>query len=115
MSKKHGKVIRDYDTPYPEPFVIKKGDMLEPSDKDSEWEGWIWCTTADGKSAWVPESYLMIEGESARVLEDYDARELSVRIGDLLELIKAEAEWFWCRDKDGILGWVPGEYIEVID
>jgi SH3-like domain-containing protein len=115
MRNMRGRVIKDYDTPYPEPFVIRKGDLLKPSERDSEWEGWIWCTNAEGKSAWVPESFLAIDGESARVLEDYDARELTVRVGDVLELIKEEAEWFWCRDKDGEFGWVPGNYLELIN
>jgi len=113
--KIHGRVIRDYETPYPEPFVIKKGELLVPSVRDSEWEGWIWCKNSEGKSAWVPENYLESSGENAIALQDYDARELSVQEGDLLELIKGEAGWFWCRNIDGQMGWVPGEYIEIID
>lgn len=115
MSKKQGKVIRNYETPYPEPFVIKKGDKLQTSIRDSEWEGWIWCLKADGKSAWVPEGYLQIQNDDAIALQDYNAIELSVKIGDMLELVKSESGWYWCRDKDGYQGWVPGEYIEVID
>ena len=30
---------------------------------ETEWPKWIWCTNDAGKSVWVPENWVEIEGD----------------------------------------------------
>ncbi len=109
------KVIKNYKSAYPDPLIITAGQMLKIEQKESEWPGWTWCIDNNGKVGWVPSSYLDIDGNSARAAADYNANELTVEAGDELKLIKGEADWFWCEDSNGHLGWVPSECVEIVD
>ena len=46
-SKKNGheqqacRVVADYDTPFPNPLVVRTGEQLTTGDRESEWPGWI--------------------------------------------------------------------------
>jgi uncharacterized protein YgiM (DUF1202 family) len=105
-------VIADYHSAYPDPIVLSVGDELTIEDRSSEWSGWIWCTTPNGKSGWVPEKYVQRNGNSGAALRDYSATELSVTKGDSLTIISEESGWLWCRHRDGRLGWVPIKHVE---
>jgi len=108
-----GRVVSDYRTPYPDPVTLKAGDVLTIGDQHSPWPGWIWCTDRDGKSAWVPESYVEREGNTGTMRRDYDATELSVRAGEELAIGEEESGWFWCTNQAGQSGWVPAEHVQV--
>lgn len=92
---------------YGNPIVIRVGDLLETFGKDSKWPGWIWCRHPDGRSGWVPERILRINGSGGIALEDYSARELSTNLGERLVLLRTESGWGWCRSASGDEGWVP--------
>jgi hypothetical protein len=107
------RVVADYESAYPDPFFVRKGDSLIIGSKVSPWPGWLWCTTPDGESRWLPKSYLKINGEIGTVLYDYSAVELTVRIGEQLIIIKEAEGWYWCENSRGQTGWVPGECAEI--
>lgn len=113
MSSK-GRVIHSYQSTCPDPIVMRAGDRLQVEDKSSDWAGWVWCLHPNGKSSWVPESYLSRQGDTATALQDYNATELSVRDGQELEIFHEVAGWYWCRSVDGESGWVPVENIELL-
>ena len=52
---------------------------------DPEHPGWRWCTAPDGRSGWVPEEILQrpLTGEAV-LTTDYDATELTVRAGEVV-------------------------------
>ena len=81
---------------------------------DAEWPGWVWCTDADGKGAWVPQAYVRVQGSQGTALCDYTSRELSVRAGELLTLHLAESGWWWATNGAGDSGWVPATHVETI-
>ncbi len=105
------RVITDYQSAYPDPIVLSVGDEVTIDDRESEWSGWIWCTSRQGRSGWVPEKYVRRNGSSGTVLRDYDATELSVTKGDALTIIDEESGWLLCRTADGRLGWVPKQNV----
>ncbi len=115
MKEKRCRVIKKYESPYTDPFLITKGEMLSISEKDSEWSGWIWCTKKNGISRWVPESYLKIEGNSGKANQDYNATELSVNFGEELFIEQEEAEWYWVTNQQGKSGWVPIKNVQIIN
>jgi hypothetical protein len=54
------------------------------------------------------------DGDSGSIRCDYDATELTVAVGDVLEAVDEASSWLFCRTKTGRRGWVPLENVEVI-
>lgn len=106
------RVIRAYKTPYGDPTVFRRGDRLRFERRETEWEGWIWCTAESGKSAWVPEAWVRVEGGFCVMERDYSALELSVESGETLSGNLVESGWLWAKKADGQEGWVPLSYLE---
>ena len=107
------RVIKAYQSAYPNPLKLKKDDRIKTGERESEWPGWIWCTDRNNVSGWVPEGYIRIEGNEAIMLYDYDATELTVNPGDQLLIINEEVGWYWCLDPKGNSGWVPKENVKI--
>jgi uncharacterized protein YgiM (DUF1202 family) len=103
------RVVSDYRAQYGDPLVARKGERLTVGDHDDEWPGWIRGTNASGKSAWVPESYLIIDGDQGTLLRDYNAVELSANAGEELTVELEESGWLWCRNSRNQRGWLPAE------
>ena len=80
--------------------------------RETEWPGWIWCTNDSGKSAWVPENWVEIEGDSCVMKRDYDSTELSVEAGEVLSVESEESGWAWATKEGRESGWVPLENLE---
>ena len=120
------KVTTSYKSPYPDPIKLRAGDTVAVFQKDTEWPGWLWCRSTIGKEGWVPEKYLrkignaspvtsarqMSTSDAYQAARDYDATELTVAKDELIELIYEESGWGWCRNKNGIEGWVPLNCLE---
>ncbi len=112
---KKGRVTQAYQAQYVDALAMFAGEKLICGRRDPENPGWAWCTSWQGKAGWVPESYLIIDGESGVAKRDYNARELSVIPGDLLTLRELESGWYWASDKSGKDGWVPARVVEVLE
>jgi hypothetical protein len=113
-----GLAIKEHKASYDKCLKILPGDILTIDGSrsvDNEWPGWIWCVDKEGLGSWVPEEYLRVTGNIATALEEYDAKELTVAVGDKLIIFREMAGWFWCRDALGQYGWVPVEKVIVDD
>jgi len=108
------RVIKEHTTDFADPLILKTGDLLMAERKKTDWPGWIWCTDKNGKGGWIPECYLKIEGNTGRMLRDYDATELTARPGDKLNVLDEESGWLWCLTEQGRKGWIPKENVELI-
>jgi hypothetical protein len=109
------RVIADYEAPYADPIVVEEGDEITiDSGKEADWAGWVWCANDAGRSGWVPEAYIERRGDVGTMRCDYDAIELTVRVGELLSVHKAESEFFWASNERGQDGWVPSTHIELV-
>lgn len=108
------RVILDYQAPFPDPISARAGDKTVIDDsKKTDCQGWIWCTDQLGKSGWVPETYIDRQGNFAYLLCDYDAIELTVRIGEILTCHKEVSGFVWVTNQAGQNGWVPSTHIEL--
>lgn len=85
----------------------RRGQRLAFEQRESEFAGWLWCTDDAGTGAWVPESWVRIEGPACVLLRDYDAVELSIQVGEILESTLEESGWAWVSKENGQRGWVP--------
>ena len=107
------RVIADYQTPFADPIQASAGDevVVDP-DKYTNIAGWVWCTNMSGKSGWVPKSYVEYSGKVGKMLCDYNAIELTVHVGEILTVHKAESDFYWVTNQEGRQGWVPIAHIQ---
>ncbi|MHA2398126.1 MAG: SH3 domain-containing protein [Promethearchaeota archaeon] len=115
MMWKTCKVIVEYKTPFSNPLIIKKGENIIVEEKESEWPGWLWCRNKQNNCGWVPTNYLRIQDNNCIALQDYDATELTVSIGEDLFIEKQESGWIWASNKEGKKGWVPLENVKIVE
>jgi len=92
---------------YPDPIVVAAGDVVAVGRADEEFPGWVWCADPQGREGWMPEAFLDRSGAEARAAVEYDARELTVAVGDELRVEFEHEGWLLCRAADGSRGWVP--------
>jgi len=85
------KVITRHESNYPNPINLKKGEWVETGKEDDQYPGWIWTTTQNGDSGWVPKQILSRKQNQALILENYCAKELpELREEDFVE-VKSDA------------------------
>ena len=106
------RVIKAYESDYTEPWHMIKGEILNIGERDSEWDGWVWCTNRNGESRWVPESFVERKEDTCTALRDYESTELCVQVGEVLSAGEEESGWAWCTNKAEQSGWVPVESLE---
>jgi len=109
------RVISDYDAIYPDPISGQAGDQLAIDEsRETDIPGWVWCIHPSGKCGWTPVAWLDRQGNSARLLRDYDAIELTIRVGDRLVCHHELSGFMWVTDATGKGGWVPSSHVEII-
>lgn len=104
-------IIKRHKTDFPNPLVLKKGESLEIKPKKTNYEGWLWCRSTEKKSGWVPENFTEKTEDGYRMINDYDATELSVSVGENLTVLAEESGWVWCLNGNNKKGWVPLENV----
>ena len=112
MKAKKYLVIQDHTSEYPEPITFAKGTPLIVGEKyngPEGWDNWLFCETPGQIGGWVPAQIIeIVNDKTARAREDYTARELNVREGDLLLGTRTLNGWVWCKRIDSLeSGWVP--------
>ncbi|KRG65673.1 hypothetical protein ABB26_03185 [Stenotrophomonas humi] len=112
MEAKQYLVIQEHTSEFPTPISFAKGAPLvvgETYEGPEGWDNWLFCDTPGQISGWVPAQIIeIIDGNTARALEDYTARELNVQEGDLLLGMKTLNGWVWCENSTtSESGWVP--------
>lgn len=112
METKKYLVVQDHTSEFPRPITFERGAPLIVGEKyegPEGWENWILCESPGQEPGWVPAQILEIFADNtARALEDYTARELNVREGELLLGSRMLNGWVWCEKSGGSeSGWVP--------
>jgi hypothetical protein len=110
MTSQYYIVIRDYESPYPDPRVFQKGEQVKIFNKfneDPDWKNWIWCVGKNGKKAWVPLEYLNVDGRNGTFNREYNSMELSVKAGEILIVCEIVNGFAMSEKLDGTRGWVP--------
>jgi len=103
-------VTESHTRTYPDPISVTRGERVSAGDRDTSGgrDGyWVWCTSAAGKSGWVPEQFLEIAGGEATALVDCDTIEMTVEEGERLMGGEPVNGWVWCENEDDDAGWVP--------
>ncbi|MFW9787163.1 MAG: SH3 domain-containing protein [Candidatus Thorarchaeota archaeon] len=108
------KVTKNHKSESQVPLVATKGEVVEGLERETEWEGWLWCRNGSGIHGWVPRNYLDSAPESGRFqfVQDYNSRELTIDAGQEVIVLDEESGWAWVRTTLGEEGWIPQENLE---
>ena len=107
------RVIIDYQAPFPNPIQVNRGDMVTLDlRKKTNIPGWVWCFDESGRSGWVPDTYLEIQGTTGKLICNYDATELTVGVGEILTVHKEESEFYWVTSRNRQRGRIPVSHVE---
>ena len=103
-----------HDASYPDPIRLSRGDPVRLDGRTEEWDGWrwLWARGPDGREGWIPDDLVDSASPEPVSLEDYSAVELTVREGDVLEVLRERHGWVWCRNAAGLEGWAPERLLE---
>ncbi|MGH8288858.1 MAG: SH3 domain-containing protein [Steroidobacteraceae bacterium] len=108
-------VIQPYQRPYENPIAVAAGDSVVPDfARRTHIDGWVWCTAKDGRSGWTPHDGLVESGGNWHVSRAFNAIELTVALGEILDLSCEESGFFWARKQNGEAGWVPAENVSML-
>jgi uncharacterized protein YgiM (DUF1202 family) len=112
MKKREKKAVitKNHKTDDCKPLIVNKGDRVEGQEKKTEWEGWLWCRTADGVTGWIPKNYLRKDLDKTgyySALRDYNARELTAHIGQSIIILDEQSGWALVKTNSQETGWIP--------
>ena len=111
-------VVKKRKTDYPNPIKVLKGEMitcLEKSNENGDWKGWIFCKTANNEG-WIPEQIIEQNNDRGTLLENYDATEFNLEIGEVLVEEKILNGWILGYKEIDLQkkGWAPLNHIEMV-
>lgn len=89
------RVVSSHESAYPDPIVVEAGDEIEVSERDTEWDGWLWCTDTTGREGWIPAAYITGRTGLVSCRADYTAAELTVAEGEFVMSHDAVGGWEW--------------------
>jgi SH3-like domain-containing protein len=113
---KRVRVVTPHVTSEPNWVHFHTGEILGTGHHDQQWTSYVWCTDQHGHAGWVPDFYLEQIGQhEARALRDYDATELTVAKGEVLEALDEAGGWLQCRSAAGLVGWIPADNVEPVE
>ena len=111
MKKKH-LVIKSHQPSFDYYLSLKKGEILTYERKPTESTGWIWGITTGGKSCWVPEAWVKIKGKQCEIMQNYSSKELTIEIGEIIEMDFIESGWVWIKNSNDEMGWIPEDCLK---
>ena len=115
---KRYRVILNYQSPYPDPIIFHKGEEVfvgKEFTDDPDWKDWVWCEGKQGNQAWVPKQFLEIRANRGIFITDYNALELSVVVGETLDVHEIVNGFGMAEKSDGSHGWVPMKNLEPVE
>lgn len=109
------RVCKVWKQSYNPALKVVRGDQLLVLKADSgKWAGWLWCRDKTGLTGWLPEQIFVstVLAEPCIVNADFDTVELTVRIGQAVEISQQLNGWSWCKADHVQAGWVPDECLQ---
>ena len=105
---KHVRVTTSRARDHIENIRFQAGDALAVGHRNQQYPEFVWCASEDGHAGWVPEVRIQMTGPGEAIARsDYDASQLTVVKGELLDVVECTVHWCRCRNASGVEGWVP--------
>jgi multidrug efflux pump len=105
------KAILNYRSPFPDPLIADKDTVVHLKERADAEPGWVYGVSPDDKEGWIPQQWLRIEGSRGTLLQDYNATELNLEVGDELLVTQVLNGWYWARTSEGREGWIPARAV----
>lgn len=104
-------VVKERESEATQPIQLVKNEIIEcieESDENGEWAGWIYCKGTD-KEGWVPKQIIEKTSNKGLILEDYDATEFDLKVGEIIVAEKTLNGWIYGTKKEtaGVKAWAP--------
>jgi hypothetical protein len=94
---------------------IRPGEVVGVGHRNQQYPEFLWCASEDGHQGWVADSYLQMTSEREAVtLKEYDAAQLTVVEGEVLDVLDRQGAFLLCRNDGGAQGWVPDRVLEEV-
>ncbi|ABR54732.1 Variant SH3 domain protein [Methanococcus vannielii SB] len=111
-------VIKERKSEAEKPIQLVKGETvecIEESDDNSDWAGWILCKGIN-KEGWVPKQIVERTNNQGLILDDYDAIEFDLEVGEVIIAEKVLNGWAYGAKKDDPLGkaWAPLNHLQIM-
>jgi hypothetical protein len=105
-------VTKAYERPYEKPMAVSAGARVSPDfDRPTDITGWVWCTAEDNRSGWTPRGWLLQRDDRWYLSRDYNALELTIAPGEILDIEFEESGFCWASKENGEHGWVPCDHL----
>ncbi len=112
-STTHVRVTTSRARDHIENIRFRAGDDLVVGRRNQQFPEFVWCATESGLAGWVVETRLQMTGPGEAIAtSDYDAAQLTVVKGEILDVLDRTASWWRCRNAGGVEGWVPADSLE---
>ena len=109
---RYARVVQAHNHSCPDSVSGKEGDVfLLGGLHSAEYPDFVWATAADNRCGWIPKAFLQQDGDFGRLVRDYNAREVVVDMGEVVEILEEIGGWLWIATDDGLEGWIPAKSI----
>jgi hypothetical protein len=106
------RVIKEHKASFTFALLAAEGDEVTIGKEDPEMPGWFWCKSKGGVEMWVPRTYIALKGTVWRFTQDYNSTELSVKVGETVQIIGESLGWAECLNGEWCYGWIPINKLE---
>lgn len=88
---------------------VQAGEVVRFLREDEKNPGWFFGATFEGVEGYFPNDWFNLrpEGGEATAIRAYDALELTVEKGEMVEAIAEAAGWLLVKTSDARVGWIP--------
>lgn len=109
-------VVNERESETANPIKLAKDEIvecIEESDENGDWAGWIYCRGTD-KEGWVPKQIIKKNGKNGSILEDYDATEFDIKVGEIVVAEKILNGWIYGAKKESVAlkAWAPLNHLQ---
>lgn len=111
-------VVMERKSEAPKPIHLAKNEIvecIEESNENGDWSGWIYCKGVN-KEGWVPKQIIEKTSNKGKILEDYDATEFDLKIGEVITSEKTLNGWIYgTKNKNSeVKAWAPLNHLQIL-
>jgi hypothetical protein len=115
MKRPKYRVTKGHKASFTYALIAVEGDEVTIGREDPEMPGWYWCKNQNGVEMWIPRTHLRIEGQRGHFTQDYNSTELSVDVGEVVQVLGESLGWAECLDHNWRYGWIPTDKLVKLD
>jgi hypothetical protein len=108
------KIVEEHKATFDYAVLADIGEMVSVGREDTDVPGWLWCKNEAGLEAWIPETHIDIEGETAVFNQPYNSIEHTIKVGEKVQYLGESLGWIECLNHEWKYGWIPTSKLKKI-